>query len=201
MFLAALVPPAVVLPLRLLLFGDSDPLTLVLLGPATEEGLKLAAVFLALTLAGLWLPRGHDAGNALRYWLFAAPWVIGGLYGMLEGMTIYLGESTLDYTLREFAHATFAALSLAAALWLWRELDAPYVGVALGFGAGWATHVLFNEIAVLSAYADVTFLDQVAYTAAAFLLAAVVLGRAVGREPASRTSRRFLAVRGVRLRT
>lgn len=191
-----MVPPAVVLPLRLLAFGDEDPFTLVLLGPAAEEGLKLAALVLALTLAGLWLPRGNDPANALRYWLFLAPWFIGGFYGMVEGMTIYLGESTLDYTLREFAHATFVALSLAAALYVWRELDAPYVGVALGFGAGWAAHIAFNEIALLSALADVTFLDQVAYTAAVLVLATVALGRVVRREPASRTSRRFLALHG-----
>ena len=196
LFLAALVPPAVVLPLRLLAFGDGDPFTLVLLGPAAEEGLKLAALLLALTLAGLWLPRGHDPANALRYWLFFAPWLVGGLYGMVEGIAIYPGQSTLDYTLREFAHGTFVALSLAEALYVWRELDAPYVGVALGFGAGWAAHILFNEIAVLSAYADVTFLDQVVYTVVALVLAAVALGRVVAREPASPTAERFLAVRG-----
>ena len=66
--------------------------------------------------------------------------------------------------------------------------------------SGWAAHILFNEIAVLSAYADVTFLDQLAYAVAAFLLAAVVLTRTVAREPASATSDRFLAVRGGTLR-
>lgn len=178
------------------MFADDNPVTVVLLGPATEEGLKLASLVLALTAAGLWLPRGHDAGNALRYWLFLAPWFVGGVYGTVEGITVYPGEPTLDYTMRELAHAAFVALSLAAALWVWREFEAPYGGMVLGFCTGWAAHLLFNEIALLSAYADVTFLDQAAYTAVALALAAYALGRVVGHEPASRTSERFLAVRG-----
>lgn len=196
LFLAALAPPAVAFPLRFLFFPDGSPITILLLGPAVEEGLKLSALFLALIVAGLVLPRGTDPENALRYWLFLLPWSVGGLYGMMEGFLVYAGQSSLDFTLREFAHGAFTALALAAALWVWQVLDAPYVGVGLGFGAGWCAHFLFNGMAFASSYVDVTFTDQAALALGIGLLAAIALIRVIRREPASRESIGFLRIRG-----
>ena len=196
LFFAALVPPAIVFPLRFLAFGDENPVTLVLLGPALEEGLKLAGLLLALMLAALFLPRGQDPANALRYWLFLAPWLVGGLYGMMEGFLVYAGQNAFDFTLREFAHATFAALGLAVALWVWRVFGLTYAGVGLGFSAAWAAHILFNTLALVSNYSDVTLADQVAYAALLGLLAVAALARAVAREPGSRETGLFLAIRG-----
>ncbi len=201
LFLAALVPPAIAFPLRFFLSPDTSPLTLVLLGPALEEGLKLAAVVLALIVAGLFLPRGRDPANALRYWLFLAPWVVGGLYGLMEGLVVYPGESHLNFTMRELAHATFTALGLAAALWSWRLLGSRYVGMGLGFGAAWSAHILFNSIALLSEFTDIGFTDQALYALAALVVALVLLGKSVTPEPASRESRSFLLIRPSRLRT
>jgi hypothetical protein len=185
-FLAALVPCGIVVPLRFFLFPDADPLTVVLLGPALEEGLKFAALFLALMGAALALPRGRDPENALRYWLFLAPWFVGGVYGLMEGLTVYPGESQLNFTLREVAHAAFTALALAATIWAWRETDRPYAGVALGFGVAWSVHILFNSLALVSMYVEVSFLDQALYGLAVFAIALVALARNVGREPGSR---------------
>lgn len=199
-FLAALVPCAVVLPLRIFLFPDRSPVTLVLLGPALEEGLKLAAVFLALIVAALVLPRGRDPEQALHYWLFLAPWIVGGLYGLLEGLVVYPGESHLSFTLRELAHAAFLALALAAALWGWRELGQPFVGVALGFGVGWSAHMLFNSVALISRYAALGFTDQALFGLVLMVAAACVLASGVAHEPASREAASFLAIQGRRPR-
>ncbi len=201
LFFAALVPPAVVLPIRFLLFGDNSPVTLILLGPAVEEGLKLAAVLLVLTIVGLVLPRGHDPRTALRYWLFLAPWFVGGLYGMMEGLLVYSGESSLDLTLREFAHGTFTALAFSVTLWVWRELDRPYAGVALGFASGWGVHILFNVLALLSGYTGVSFGDQSGYVVLVFVVAIATLARTARHEPASRETMRFLAIPPAGLRT
>ncbi len=201
LFLAALVPPAVVLPIRLLIFGDDSPVTLVLLGPAVEEGLKLAAVLLVLTIVGLVLPRGRDPRTALRYWLFLAPWFVGGFYGMMEGLLVYSGESSLDFTLREFAHGTFTAVALSVTLWVWQELDRGYAGVALGFGSGWSVHILFNLLALLSGFTGVSFGDQSGYVILVSVVAIATLARAVRHEPASSVTMRFLALPPPGLRT
>lgn len=178
------------------MFGDASPFTVLLLGPAVEESQKLSALLAALLVAAYVLPRGRDAGNALRYWLVLAPWVVGGAYGMIEGFVAYPGEPSIEFTLRELAHGTFAALALAAVLWVWREIDAPYAGLALGLGAAWVAHFVFNALAVWSDALHVTFADQALYTLAAFVVAAVLLGRVAVREPASRETGHLLAVRG-----
>ncbi len=174
---------------------------MVLLGPAFEEGLKLAGLFLALLGAGMFLPRGRDPENALRYWLFLAPWFIGGGYGLLEGIFIYPGESHLNFILREFAHAAFTAAGLATALWVWRQVERPYLGVALGFGLAWAGHILFNSMALVAWYADVSFEEQALYGLGIVVAAAVALARDVGREPGSPQARAILAVPGRHVRT
>ncbi len=199
--MAALIPCAIVLPLRFLFFGDSSPVTVVLLGPALEEGLKLAALFLALMGAALVLPRGKDPDNALRYWLFLAPWFVGGAYGLVEGLVVYPGESHLNFTLRELAHAAFTALGAAALLWTWREVGRPFFGVALGFGSAWAGHIGFNSLALLSGYLDLSFEEQALFGLALLALAAVTLMRDVRHEPGSPQARSLLAIGGVRLRT
>jgi hypothetical protein len=147
------------------------------------------------------LPRGNDPDNALRYWLFLTPWIVGGAYGLLEGLLVYPGESHLNFTLRELAHAAFSGLALAAALWVWREIERPYVGVLLGFAVAWAAHILFNSLAFLGRYVDVSFAEQAAYALAILMLAAIALAHEVGREPASREARSFLAIQGRRVRT
>lgn len=174
---------------------------MVLLGPALEEGLKLSALFLFLIVAAMLLPRGRDPENALRYWLFLAPWVVGGGYGLLEGIFVYPGESHLNFILRGFAHAAFTAVGLAAALWTWRQVDRPYVGVALGFGFAWAGHILFNSIAIAAWFTDVSFGEQALYGLALLVVSAVVLAQDVGREPGSRQARAVLAVPGRHVRT
>lgn len=195
------MPCAVVLPLRFLLFGDEDPFTVVLLGPALEEGLKLAALFLALLGAAMVLPRGRDPENALRYWLFLAPWFVGGGYGLLEGIFVYPGESHPDFILRGFAHAAFAAAGLAGILWAWRETERPFVGLALGFGLAWAAHIVFNSIAVVTWYSGVRFEEQALYGSSLLVLAMIALARDIGREPASPQARAVLRVPGRRVRT
>lgn len=195
LFLAALVPLAAVIPLRVALFGDSSPLTVVLLGPGFEESLKLGAVILALTLASLTLRGGRDPEMALRYWFSLLPWVVGGLYGMAEGILVYPGEGGLDFTLREAAHGTFLALGLGAALWIWRQVDAPFFGIGFGFGSAFAAHIGFNLLALFSGSLDITFLDQAIYLAAVAAIAVATLVRGVRQEPASAEARAFLPAR------
>ena len=196
LFLASLVPLALAIPLRALAFPDTSPVTVLFLGPALEESLKLSGVILALTVASLAFRGGRDPALALRYWLFLVPWVVGGLYGMTEGVLGYPGQGGLDFTLREAAHATFVALSVGGALWIWRHLDAPFFGIGFGFGAGFSAHLWFNALAFLSDYADVTFTDQVAYLALVFVLAVAVLAWGVRPAPASAEARAFLPARG-----
>ena len=196
LFLAALVPLAIAAPLRALAFADASPVTVLFLGPALEESLKLSGVILVLTVASLALRGGRDPALVLRYWLFLAPWIVGGLYGMMEGIVGYPGQGGLDFTLRELAHATFVALSLGGALRIWRLLDAPLFGIGFGFAAGFSAHLWFNALAFLSDYVDVSFVDQVAYLAIVLVLTLVVLASEVRREPASAEARAFLPSRG-----
>ncbi len=191
----ALVPLAVAIPLRVLFFQDDSPFTVLFLGPATEESVKLACVFLGLAIASLGLRGGRDPGLALRYWLFLVPWIVGGLYGMFEGVVVYPGESGWDFTMREAAHGAFTGLALASSLWSWRGDASPWIGLGFGFLVAWAAHLAFNEIALVSQFADVTFLDQLLYAIVVVALALVLLGRVVRGEPASRQARRFLPAR------
>ncbi len=200
-FAAALVPCAIVTPLRFLFFSDASPFTVVLLGPALEEGLKLAALFTAWIAAALVLPRGKDPDNALRYWLFLAPWFVGGAYGLFEGLVVYPAESHLNFTLRELAHGAFTGLGAAVLLWSWREVGRPFVGVALGFGSAWAGHIVFNTFALVSGYVNVSFEEQALVGMALLALAAIALARDVRREPGSPQAASFLAIRGARVRT
>ncbi len=193
--MAALVPALAIIPVRFFAFPDRSPVTVLLLGPALEESLKLSATLLAMTLMAFVLPRGRDPENALRYWLALAPWLVGGIYGLTEGLVVYPGDPGIAFTMRELAHGSFAALGLAGTLWLWRESGAPYVGLGVGLGAAWVAHFLFNALAVDALSLGVTFTDQLLYTLAAAAVAAVCLGRMAAREPASPESRRFLEVR------
>ncbi len=191
----ALVPLAIAAPLRALLPDDSAFIA-ILVGPALEESLKLSAVVLVLTLASLALRGGRDPALVLRYWLFLAPWAVGGIYGMVEGLVVYPGQGGLDFTLREFAHATFVALSLATALRVWQRVDAPLFGISLGLAAGFAAHLWFNGLALLSDVVGVTFADQAVYLAVVFAAALFLLAEAVRHEPASPVTRAFLPSRG-----
>ncbi len=196
LFLAALVPLAIAAPLRAFLFPDDSNFTVLLIGPALEESLKLAAVVLVLTLASMTQAGGRDPPLVLRHWLFWAPWVVGGVYGMIEGLVVYPGQGGLDFTLREFAHASFVALAFAAALRVWARVDAPMFGLGIGFATGYAAHLWFNALALLSDVVDVTFADQALYLAAVFVATVVLLGITVRREPASAEARAFLPAQG-----
>ncbi len=195
-FLAALVPLAIAAPLRAVALPDDSAFTIVLVGPALEESLKLSAVVLVLTMASMTQRGGRDPPLVLRHWLFWAPWVVGGVYGMIEGLIVYPGQGGLDFTLREFAHATFVALSTAAALRVWQRVDAPLFGIGLGFASGFAAHVWFNALALLSDVVDLTFADQALYLVVVFAATVILLEMAVRREPASRETRSFLPSRG-----
>lgn len=192
---AALAPALVILPVRALAVPDSSPFTVLLLGPALEESLKLSATLLALTVAALVLPRGRDPENALRYWLALAPWIVGGAFGLTEGLVVYPGNPGTEFSLRELAHAAFAALGLAGVLGTWRVTGAPYVGIGVGLGAAWLAHFFFNVLAVDALNLNATFLDQALYGLAVAVVAAACLGRTVAREPASPEARVFLEVR------
>lgn len=196
--LAALVPLAIAGPLQLIRSSE-DPLTIVLLGPAFEESLKLSILMLALAFAAVALRGGRDPALALRYWLFSAPWIVGGLFGLLEGLAFYPGQGGPDFTLREFAHATFVALALAAALGVWRQLDAPFVGIGYGFATGLAAHIGFNLLALFSVSLSVTFADQLAYLVLIFVIALLSLRREVRVRPPSRVARAFLPSPGRRV--
>lgn len=195
LFLAALVPLIVLVPLRLTLFTDADPLTIVVLGPAFEECLKLGGVLLALTIAALVSSGGRDPEAVLPTWLFLAPWIVGGLYGMMEGVVVFPGQSGINFTVREIAHGVFVASGFAAALWVWREFGFPVAGVGLGSGVALAAHTLYNVLAVVSSVGDVTFVDQLLYVSAATVFAAFLLRREVRQEPASAETRAFLPAR------
>ncbi len=190
------MPLAIAAPLRALLLPDDSAFTIVLVGPALEESLKLSGVILVLTVASIALRGGRDPALVLRYWLFLVPWAVGGMYGMMEGLFVYPGQGGLDFTLREFAHATFVALSLASALRIWQRVDAPLFGIGFGLAAGFAAHLWFNALALLSDVVDVTFTDQALYLAVVFAATLVLLGSAVRREPASAEARAFLPSRG-----
>lgn len=192
LFLALLVPVAIVIPLRILAFPDTDPVTIVFLGPAFEESLKLACVVIVLTFAALALRGGRDPVLALRYWLFIAPWAVGGFFGLFEGLFAYPLQIGLLFTLREAAHATFVAVSLSAALEVWRRIEAPYFGIGYGFAAGLATHVGFNLIAWISMVDDATLLYLAAYLVLVLAFAIPALAWEVRQVPASAETRAFL---------
>jgi len=199
LFLAALVPLAVATPLRFLYFPDTSPFTVLLLGPAFEESLKLAGVVLALAIASVVLRGGRDPELALRYWLFLLPWMVGGLDGLFEGLVAYPRRAALDLAMREFGHATFVALSVAAALFVWRRVSAPLFGIGFGFAAGFAAHIWFNGLSLLVRAAEASFVDQQIYLALVFALTLAVLAWEVRTEPASAETRAFLPVRGRRV--
>ncbi len=192
--IVALIPALILLPARALLFGDQSAFTVLLLGPAVEESLKLAALLLALLAAAVLLPRGRDPANALRYWLFLTPWFVGWIYGTVEGFLVYSAQANVTLTVREVAHSSFVALALLTALWAWRETGARYAGLFLGLGMAWVAHFVFNAIAAGAEFVNVSFADQALYTLALAVVTAVLLGRAVGGEPASEESRALLAV-------
>lgn len=192
LFVAALAPLVVLLPLRLLFFGDSDLFTLLILGPAYEECLKLGCAILALTLASLTLSGGRDPRMPLRYWFFLVPWVVGGGFGLLENLLAYPMQVGVLFTLREAAHSVFLALAIAATLEAWRSLDAPYFGVAYGLAAGFAAHVGFNILAVVTALTNVGLLETSAYVVLVGVLAVAALVWEVRRVPSSDESRAFL---------
>lgn len=196
LFLAALAPLAVAAPLRAFVLPDDSNYTVLLVGPALEESLKLAAVVLVLTLASMTQAGVRDPPLVLRHWLFWAPWVVGGAYGMIEGLVVYPGQGGLDFTLREFAHATFVALAFAAALRVWARVDAPLFGIGVGFASGYAAHLWFNALALLSDVIHVSFADQALYLAVVFAATAVLLTTTVRREPASAEARAFLPAQG-----
>lgn len=199
LFLASLAPLALVIPLRYLYFSDDDPITVFLLGPAFEESLKLAGVILALTAASIALRGGRDPALALRYWLFLLPWLVGAVYGMVEGVVAYPGQGGIAFTMREFAHATFVALSLAGALGIWRGFSAPVFGIGFGFGAGYAAHIWFNSLLLLTDRYDTLYVYQAIYLAVVFFLALAVLAWEVRKEPASAETRAFLPESGRRV--
>ncbi len=147
---------------------------------------------LALTVAAIVLPAGRDPATALQYWLFLTPWLAGGLFGFLEGVVVYPGEGIVDFTTREAAHASFAALSLLGTLVVWRLLDAGPSGAILGGFAGFGAHVVFNFLPNL---ADTWYLmvwSQVTFAYVLLVVAVLGLGLAVRREPSSPEARRFL---------
>ncbi len=189
---AALAPLLVLLPLRLFLFGDSDLFTLLTLGPAYEECLKLGSALLVLTLASLSLGGGRDPRMPLRYWLFLVPWVVGGGFGLLEDLLAYPVQVGVLYTLREAAHSVFLALAIAAMLAIWRTVGATYFGVAYGLAAGFAAHVGFNILAVVTALTNVGLLETSVYVVLVGVLAVAALLWEVRRVPSSRESRAFL---------
>jgi hypothetical protein len=199
LFLAALVPLVVATPLRILYFPDTSPFTVLLLGPAFEESLKLAGVVLALTIASLTLSGGRDPDLALRYWLFFVPWIVGGLDGLVEGLAVYPRRSAVDLAMREFGHATFVALSVAAALFVWRRLSAPLFGIGFGFAAGFSAHIWFNGLSLLVDAAEASSVDQQIYLALVLALTLAVLAWQVRTEPASAETRAFLPARGRRV--
>ncbi len=192
LFAAALSPLLVVVPLRLFLFNDADLFTLLVLGPAYEECLKLSLAILALGLASLALGGGRDPRMVLRYWIFLVPWVVGGGFGLLEDLLAYPAQVGVLYTLREGAHAVFLALALAATLVAWRALSEPYFGVAYGLAAGFAAHVGFNILAVLTALTNVGLLETTVYVALVGMLAVPALLHEVQRVPSSNETRAFL---------
>lgn len=189
---AALAPLAVIIPLRFLLFADVAPLTIILLGPAFEECLKLAGAVLALTLASLLLRGGRDPALALRYWLFLLPWLVGGAFGMFEGLVAYPLQIGTLFTLREVAHATFLALSIAGALEVWRTLSSSIAGIGFGLGAGLAGHIGFNIVAVLSALDRLTTAYLALYVVLLLALTLPALVWELRRIPASEPTRAFL---------
>ena len=188
----ALVPAALAFPLRLLVFGDGSPFTQIVLGPLLEESTKLAGTMVVLLAAALLLPRGRDHATVLGYWLFLAPWLVGGIYGLSEGVLVYPGEGAPSVTLREAAHATFTALSLLGTLLIWRSLDAGATGVTLGVLFGFGAHVGFNLLAAVAVVADLTFLEQTGYVAVLAAVAVVGLNRVVRQATSLPEARSFL---------
>jgi hypothetical protein len=132
---------------------------------------------------------------ALRYWLFITPWAVGGFFGLFEGLFAYPLQIGILFTLREAAHATFVAVSLTAALEVWRRVDAPYFGIAYGFAAGFAAHVVFNLIAWISMLDNATLVYLAGYLVLVLALALPILAWEVRQAPASDETRAFLPPR------
>lgn len=194
--LGLLVPLAVLVPLRAFFVSDADLLTVAVLGPATEESLKLAGAMVAALLgAALAFPGSGAVGLRLR--LLLAPWIVGGLYGAYEGLTLYAGESSLVLLVRIWVHAATVALGLAVSLAYWRLDPRPLVGAWVGWLLATVVHILFNAFAFLP---GVDYPAQAVYAAVLFLAALAALLRVVSREPASPSAAAFLGPSAARVR-
>ncbi len=191
-----LLPLGVLVPLRLFLFVDASPFTIVLLAPATEESLKLAGTFVGLV--ALAVIGAHGDANALRRRLFLTPLFVGGLYGFFEGIALYSEEAGLTLIVRIWAHAGFVTLALVAALVCWRIGFRPLPGAWFGLALAIAAHDLFNILSVASDFAPITFVEQSLYAASLFILSIAAMGRALRLDPPPEAARRLLlpAVQG-----
>lgn len=194
--LGLLVPLTVLVPLRALFVTDADLLTVAVLGPATEESLKLAGVVVAALLGAVLASPGSGAVG-LRVRLLLAPWIVGGLYGAYEGLTLYAGESSLVLLVRIWVHAGAVALGLAVCLAYWRLDARPLTGAWVGWLLATVVHIGFNAFAFLP---GVDTPAQALYAALLVVVALAVLLRIVSGEPASASAAAFLGAPAVRVR-
>ncbi len=195
--MAALVPLVFVLPMRYAAFADASPWTLVLLGPATEECVKMAGILSVLALLaamGPWDPRRGAAA-----WRFAAvPWIVGASYGLFESVFAYPGEPWPNLLERMAGHGAFVAAGLTVALWAWRNGLQPLPGLWFGLSAALACHDAFNVVGLLRAVTGSEAFHQGVFL---YLLIGLVLWaayRGVPAEPRSDPARQLLGIPGLR---
>ncbi len=192
LFAAILLPLVVAVPLRALWFPDSATLTIVLLGPATEESVKMAGTIAALLVLAMVLPPRIRRGLALRLRLFWVPWVVGGLYGAYEAVVGSAPESPYVSIIRIADHAAFTALGFSTALLLWRSGIRPLLGAATGLGVSILVHDVFNAFAVFARFTTTGFAEQAAYGAGIVALSLLLSISVTRREPGSAVAAAFV---------
>jgi hypothetical protein len=191
-FAAVLVPLVIAVPLRALWFPDSTVPTIVLLGPVTEESVKMAGTVAALLVLAMGLPPMIHRVSALRSRLFWVPWVVGGAYGAYEALANLGRDAPFVSIFRVADHAAFTALGFTTALVLWKWGARPIEGAVAGLGLSILVHDVFNAFAVFARFTVTGFVEQAAYGAGVVTLALVLSFRVTRREPGSYVGAEFI---------
>lgn len=191
-FAVVLAPLVLAVPLRAVWFPDTTAVTIVLLGPATEESVKMAGTIAVLVVLAMILPPMIRRATVLRSRLLWAPWVVGGLYGTYEAIIGYGRDSLYISIFRVADHAAFTALGFAAALALWRWSARPIGGALSGLGLSILAHDVFNAFAVFARFTATGFFEQALYGAAVVTVALVLSILVTRQEPGSLVAAEFV---------
>jgi hypothetical protein len=152
---SGVVPILVALPFRVFWFPESDPntwLSLLILGPATEEAAKLTFLIVLSMFANLgriWLYHRTQEPDRARFLspaflLLILPVASGLFNGLWEHFGFHASEPPDRILWRLAAGAGSACTAFVTCLFRWRKGSRPALGLWIGTLAGMAPHAVFN---------------------------------------------------------